>query len=209
MLIEAVRRFSRVAQGVTSDVRSGAYRELIVNDTGTGRYAENVMNGATFIASNSANQALSVGNSTATGLVLTNPAGSGKGLVLLEAIGALDIAATAMGGVALFANVNPVAAAVTHTTPLTVRPAALGSTATGAGLADSAATLPATPILVRPLLSVYWITANAAVANLAFKDDIGGALVVTPGCAVSIQAQTTAVTGIFSMTWAELDWPLA
>lgn len=169
-----------------------------------GRYLESAYRGNLFMASNSANQALSVGNSTATGIILSNPAGSGKNLAIIEVIGALDVAATAMGAVALYANVNPIAAATTHTTPLTIRSCLLGVTGNSVAFADSAATLPATPIIVRPLLSVYWITANAAVVNLSFKDDVGGALILTPGTTASVQAVTTAVTGVFSMTWEEL-----
>jgi len=176
----------------------------LVTTDAHGRYQEGTARGAIFMAANSANQALSVANATATGIILSNPFGSGKNLILLEAIAVIDVAATAMGAIALFANVNPVAAATTHTTPLIVRPTLLGSTNTTVGLADSSATLPATPVIVRPLMGVYWITANAAVVNFTVKDEIAGALAIAPGCAVSIQAVTTAVTGLFSLTWEEV-----
>jgi len=209
MLIETVRRFSRVAQGVTADARSGAYRETIVNDVGLGKYFEGTANGQTFVAANPAGQALSVASATATGLILSNPAGSGKAMAILQIDIGLTVGPTGVGAVCLFANVNPVAAAVVHTTPLIPRPCALGTSGLPAALVDSAATLPVAPVIVRNLMGIHWVTANAVVANMSIHDDVGGSIVVTPGCAVSVQSLTTANTANTSMTWAEVDWPLA
>ncbi len=155
-----------------------------------------------FVASTQAGVATSTALSTTqTGFTLTNPFGSGKTLVLLQVRGALTTAPAAIATVVLAANVNPVAAAVTQTTPLTVRKANLGVSATAVGLAASAVTLPAAPVVVRGLGGPV---ATGSVSQPQIVDDIEGALCVAPGCAVSINSLTTAISGIWSVIWEEI-----
>lgn len=156
-----------------------------------------------FVASTQAGVATSTALSTTqTGFTLTNPFGSGKTLVLLQVHGALTTAPAAIATVVLAANVNPVAAAVTQTTPLTVRKANLGVSGTAAGLAASAVTLPAAPVVVRGLGGPV---ATGSVSQPQIVDRVDGALCVAPGCAVSINSLTTAISGIWSMVWEEVD----
>lgn len=155
-----------------------------------------------FVASTQAAQATSTGLSTTqTGFTLTNPAGSGKTLVLLEVNGAFATAAAGVATVVLAANVNPVAAAVTQTTPLTVRKTNLGVSGTGVGLAASAVTLPAAPVVVRGLGGPV---AAASITPVQINDKIDGALTIAPGCAISLNSLTTAVSGVWSMVWEEI-----
>lgn len=158
---------------------------------------------AVYLASTQAGQATSTGLSTTqTGFTLTNPAGSGKNLVILQANIACTTAPAAAATIVWAANVNPVAAAVTQTTPLTVRSAKLGETGTGAGLAASAVTLPAAPVVVRPIGGPV---ATGSVSSPYMRDDVNGALVVEPGCAVSINSLTTAISAVISVVWREVD----
>lgn len=155
-----------------------------------------------YMASTQAGVATSTALSTTqTGFTLTNPAGSGKTLVILQIRAAFTTAPAAIATLVLTANVNPIAAAVTHTTPLTVRPANLGVTKSGVGLADSAATLPAAPVVVRALGGPV---ATGSVSQMQIVDDLEGSLAITPGCAVSINSLTTAISGVFSMIWEEV-----
>jgi hypothetical protein len=158
---------------------------------------------AIYVASTQAGVATSTGLSTTqTGFTLTNPAGSGKTLVLLRVDCTVSAAPAGAAPIVLAANVNPVAAAVTQTTPLTVRRANLGVAGTGAGLAASAVTLPAAPVVVAALPGPIAASAITPVTiNVAFD----GSLCVSPGCALSLSSITTAVTGIWSMTWEEVD----
>lgn len=156
-----------------------------------------------FLASTQAGQATSVGLSTTqTGITLTNPAGSGKTLVLLQLNGAVSAAPAGAAPLVLAANVNPVAAAVTQTTPLTVRKANLGVSGTGAGLAASAVTLPAAPVVVAAIQAPV-AASSITPANINVSFD--GSLSVAPGCAISLSSITTAVTGIWSIIWEEID----
>src|SRR5438105_4479461 len=80
------------------------------------RFQEAVYRGNVWLAANQSGAALSNLSGTCTGFALTNPAGSGKLLVLWQ-IGIVQTstaATTANAGVQLAANVNPVAAAVVH-----------------------------------------------------------------------------------------------
>lgn len=156
-----------------------------------------------YLASTQAGQATSTGLSTTqTGFTLTNPFGSGKTLVILQINISQSVAPAAAGAFVLAANVNPNAAAVTQTTPLTVRRANLGTAGTGVGLAASAVTLPAAPVVVRPIGGGALATGGIQSAFIA--DNVDGALCVAPGCAVSVSSITTAVTAIIGMVWEEI-----
>lgn len=156
-----------------------------------------------FLASTQAGVATSTALSvTQTGFTLSNPFGSGKTLVLLKFWGAFTTAPAAIATLVLAANVNPVAAAVVHTTPLVVRKANLGVAGTPVGLADSAATLPAAPVVV---VGLGGPVATGSVSQPQVVSNFDGALCVAPGCAVSINSITTAISGIWTMVWEETD----
>jgi len=154
-----------------------------------------------YVAANQAGQALSTALSTTqTGFTLTNPANSGYNLVILQIRVAFTSAPAGVSTVVAAANVNPIAAAVTQTTPLTVRSAKLGNPSVGVGLAASAVTLPAAPVVVR---AIGGPVATGSVSQPQIVDDVNGALQVTQGCALSINALTTAISAIISVTWRE------
>lgn len=155
-----------------------------------------------FLASTQAGVALSTALSTTqTGLTLSNPFGSGKTLVLLKFFGALTTAPAAISTVILAANVNPNAAAVVHTTPLTVRAGNLGVTKAATGLADSAATLPAAPVVV---MGLGGPVATGSVSQPQIVTNLEGSVCVAPGCAVSVNALTTAISGVWTLIWEEI-----
>lgn len=140
-------------------------------------------------------------STTQTGFTLTNPAGSGKTLVLLRVDCAVSAAPAGAAPLVLAANVNPVATAVTQTTALTVRKANLGVSGTGVGLAASGVTLPAAPVVVAALQAPI-AASSITPANINVEFD--GSICIAPGCALNLASITTAVTGIWSMTWEEV-----
>ena len=155
-----------------------------------------------YLASTQAGVATSTALSvTQTGFTLSNPYGSGKTLVLLKFFGAFTTAPAAIATLVLAANVNPVATAVTQGTPLTVRKANLGVSGTAVGLAASAATLPAAPVVVAGLGGPV---ATGSVSQPQVVANFEGAICVAPGCAVSINSITTAISGIWTMVWEEV-----
>lgn len=168
------------------------------------RYQEAVSKGNVFNSANTAVQALSVNSATATGLVLSNPLGSGKNIVLLEVCISAASLPAGQSSFVLTANNNPAAAAVVHTTPITPKNALLGG-ATGVGLTDSAATLPAAPTVVRAIGGGPAATIAASTSWPAMiKDEVAGAIILAPGTAISLQALTTAISAVASFTWEEV-----
>lgn len=156
-----------------------------------------------FVASTQAGVATSTALSTTqTGFTLSNPFGSGKTLVLLKVMGAFTTAPAAIATLVLAANVNPVATAVVQTAALVVRKANLGVIATAAGLAASSVTLPAAPVVV---MGLGGPVATGSVSQPQVNVDLNGALCVAPGCAVSLNSLTTAISGIWTMVWEEVD----
>lgn len=139
-------------------------------------------------------------STTQTGFTLTNPIGSNKSLVLLQVRGALTTAPAAIATVVLTAGLVS-GTAVTQTTPLTVRNANFAITKTGVGLAASAVTLPAAPVVLRGLGGPV---ATGSISQPQILEDIDGAIVINPGCSVSINSLTTAISGVWSMTWKEV-----
>jgi hypothetical protein len=185
--------------------KGGDYGDALVADS-MARYYNMVKRGNVFFAANSAVQALSVNSATATGLILSNPVGSGKNLIILDCTIAIASVPGAISEIVLTGN-DGGAATVTHTAALTVRNALMGSGAprqSSVAFADSQATIPATPTVFRTFGSYLWIaTAANVIGTPVIKDEVAGALVLGPGTVVSVQAVTTAISVIASMTWAE------
>lgn len=155
-----------------------------------------------YTASTQAGIATSTGLSTTqTGFTLTNPLGSGVNIIILQARIAATSAPAGIATLVWAANVNLSAAAVTQTTPLTVRSAKLGNSSQAAGLAASAVTLPAAPVVVR---AIGGPVATGSVSSPFFEENVNGALVLVPGSAVSINSLTTAISAVISVVWREV-----
>jgi hypothetical protein len=186
--------------GPASPLRQGNYGEAIFSEL-NGRYYELAIRGQVFLAINSAAQALSVASATYTGLAVANPSGSGKNLVILEALWATTIVPTAAGAVVL-----GYAPTVTLTTGSSTGPIAsvIGSGAASVAKVGASGALGSAPTILRPFIGVGWASA-LSFASFQYKDDIGGAIIIPPGQLICIEAITTAITGIAAFAWAELS----
>jgi hypothetical protein len=175
------------------------------------RYQAAVLRGNVFTATATSTTLPTSGSTIAPagGLILTNPLGSGKNLVILETI--ITISGSGLSGYAqpLLSGVTfPIGTGssnVSHTTPLTVRNALLGSPIVGVGLADSSATLPTAPFILRtfPGNPVSSVSVSGSYAPL--KDEIAGILSLAPGSAVSVQSMANVALIVnVTMTWEEV-----
>ena len=147
---------------------------------------------------------LSTVHATCTGLALSNPYGSGKKLVVVRARFQPSTvpAGPAVVGLAISPAVSQTA--VVHTTPVVIHNAlATGSDLkVGVGKADSEATLPNTPVWLRPIGSVV---EDLSIAPGMYVDEIDGEIILPPGTHLSFSYLTTAAVGIALLTWIEID----
>lgn len=181
------------------NARQGRYGEIITSD-GFGRYHEGAFRGQIFSASNQAGIASAAGLTTAsTVFTLYNPAGSNTLLSLIDVSWAVTAAPAAATAIWLVGNINPSQAAPATTTALTVINNNL-ALVSGVAKAYSTATLAAAPSVLRVL---GFIDAASNNSSGFFKDEIAGAIILSPGTYVSVQA-LTATTLMVSMTWQEI-----
>lgn len=166
-----------------------------------GKYYEGNYGGTTFSGANQAGATLSAGLATTyVGLCLSNPAASGKNLVLQRARGLIIVAPAALLSLGLIGGWIS-AGLVTHTTALTPINNRVGNTATPAGKLDAAATLPATPTWID------WLSENTASAGfLSFDKDFDGSLILIPGAFLAVGASVAGPAAGFVgyMEWEEL-----
>lgn len=191
------------SDGVGIPVRQGRTAELVVSEL-QAPYYENAYREVTFAASNVAAQAVSVALATTyTGIVLSNPLGNSKNLVLLTAGYALTVAPAGIASIHLIAGYSATAN-VTHTTPLAspgIQNCKIGSQVVSSAKVDSAATI-VNPGYFMSLMGGF--TAAALPSSPLAVFDLRGQIVIAPGGWVAIGA-LTAVTGFGSLTWAEVS----
>lgn len=154
-----------------------------------------------FHASNQQNRTLSALSTTATGLILTNPYGSGKNIALMHVGGAYNTAPIGASEVGIAMSPAVSQTAVSHTSAEVVHKAILdGGSGNAVGLVDYAATTVGTPVFVRQLMGV---NATSSVLFTYLDAKIDGSLIIPAGASIQLAYVTTAVVGNFSFTWLE------
>lgn len=170
-----------------------------VNSDSLGLYYEQNYRGNLFFACNTASQALSLNSTTFTGLAISNPAGSGKNIVILQLNVALLTAPAGIAPLVLSGNLStPI---TTHTTPLSVNSGVFGKSAASIALVDSAATSPALTIF-RPVGGGP--VATGSVTAPFIQDEIKGSIILGPSSFIGLQCLTTAISVIASISWIEV-----
>ena len=163
--------------------------------------------GQLFVAANIAAKSVIAVTTAMTGVILHNPAGSGKKLVIVHGGFAWTTVPAAVHnlGWALMAT-NPVLPTSLTAIGSGVL-AADGSGATGSAKAYDAATLPTAPVAVRWFGGATYNSATAVgvvVNPYQLMDLVEGALVVVPGAALTLTVVTTTAIGLGSVCWAEV-----
>lgn len=171
-----------------------------------GRHYEQAKQGNLFYA---ATAVTGVAPGTAIGttaaFALYNPASSGVDLVVLRASMEYLSGTLGIGVVDWVANISPSAAAVTGTAITPVN-AYLGGRASVAA-PKTTATLPATPTLLRHFGNLPPMLATSVLTPWLLVDDVNGAIIVSPGCSVSLEATAAAGTSplvLFDALWEEI-----
>ncbi|MCK5642798.1 MAG: hypothetical protein KAJ19_18460 [Gammaproteobacteria bacterium] len=166
-------------------------------------FLDQAREGNVFHAHNTTAGAVTVLNATCTGLILENPSGSGKILVMKNAqfsmttIAAIATIGLAVSSAVVTAESSSTTAAVIHNGKLSGSNGRLG-----AGKAYSIATLASTPVWYREMGK---LAITATVEAAAEKANLDGDTIVMPGTYICLATLTTARTGMASFTWAEVD----
>ena len=182
-------------------LRGGQQAEGVVTEL-MPRYYELARTNQLFWAASQAATAISVAlTTTYTGLCVSNPAGNTKNIIPLKVGLALSAAPAAIAPMGLITGYLSTGV-VTHTTALTPASNVIGTGPSPTAKADAAATLVGTPAWTEMLFGGF--TAAALPSTSPALIDLEGSLVIPPGGYVAIGA-LTAVTGFWSMAWAELD----
>lgn len=159
--------------------------------------------GQVFCAANVSAKSVIAVTAAMTGVILYNPVGSGKKLILVKAGFAWTTAPAAVHniGIALMAYSSTAPSSLTAIGSGVV--AADGSGAVGVAKAYDAATLPAAPVAVRWFGGATYASA-AGNSPYFLSEDIDGAIGVVPGAAACLTVVTTTAVGLGSMTWIEV-----
>jgi len=169
-----------------------------------------VRRGNCYTTAETAGVILTVAATTAaTGLFLWNPPGSGKSLVLLRLMLALDSLPAAAAGVVIVGGPQTTVPATTWTFVTSgvngILPALMGGANLSVAQATKAAQTVASTIIQR------WVPGGPAAAVTAttnwtpfIQDNIDGELIVGPGNIIGVQTVTTAMTAGVSLTWEEV-----
>lgn len=188
--------------GNTIPNRAGQLGDLIVSEL-QGRYYEQTYRGTAFSASNQAVATTTVGLATTyTGLVISNPLGSGVNLeltkvsIMQSVIQSVQPEAFAIA-VGFNATTN-----VTHTAALATVSNKVGSGLTSLGKADTSATLPTAPTYHTFLAS----TGSATTDIGGGQADLDGSIVLMPGAyACFVTPAQASVAGMwFHASWTEV-----
>jgi len=163
--------------------------------------ASYVRQGKGYFACNQVAGATTALSTTYTGLVVYNPHGSGKKMIVHYANWAFTTLPTGIGGVFVCMANAPSNAA----TPLGTVASVWASDGSGlapgaAGKAFSIATLPVVNVYVAPISMVATGT-TVAMAMPLYPE---GGLVIPPGNYVALAHFTTVATGVGSFAWIEI-----
>jgi len=167
-------------------------------------FLDQARQGNMFRAANQAAQLVTLINtSTATGLILSNPYGSGKKLVIYDVAFQYTTVPAATAVLWWCQSIAVHTTAVAHTAALGVYNCdGSGVTVTNAGKADSSATTPNLPVYSRIL--GYAPTTPATAGALSFTDKVLGAMILVPGTFAQLSYITTAPTGMCAVSWVEI-----
>ena len=192
------------ADGGQPLVRLGRTGETITQNL-HGRYYEQAKRASLFSAMTAiTGVAPGTAFGTTAAFTLANPSASAVDLsILFAAMG--YVSGTLGAGVVCW--LSTISGTAPSGTAITVQTGRLGGSAAANGLAYTTATIPSSPVLVRPAFNLQASLASTAVAPWIATDPVEGAIVVAPGNAISLHA--TAASGssplvVFYVVWEEV-----
>lgn len=161
--------------------------------------------GQVFSAANVAAKSVIAVTTAMTGVILHNPPGSGKKLVLVHAGWVWTTAPAAVHniGIALMAANPALPTSLTAIGSGVLAADGSGNAAASVARAYDAATLPTAPVIQRWSFGATY-GSGVGESPAALIDYIEGALIVVPGSAACFAAVTTTAVGMGSISWIEV-----
>jgi hypothetical protein len=168
------------------------------------RYANLGLTGAIFGAQYAA-AATAAASATAVGAFgLFNPAGSGKNLVLLDAVVSITTVAAAttvlQAGFQAIPNQTP----TTQTATTVITNAFVGSSVTSVAKALTAGTVVGAPTATFRTVGSFYLDLAAGDIVTSIKDQIDGEIIIAPNSTLSLVSIANTPTVSLSLTWAEV-----
>lgn len=185
-------------------IAQGQFGEALVSEV-SARYANLVLSGQVFGVTYTAG-ATAAASATATGLFsLFNPPNSGKNLILLDAVvtlGTFALVTTAaeVAGLVIVPNQTPTAQTPGNT-PVNMLG---GSGNLSVAKPLTAGTLVGAPVVASRVIASFFVGTAVGVTVASYKDEIAGAVIISPGSLVDIVSIASTPTIIPSLTWAEI-----
>ena len=161
--------------------------------------------GQVFTASNTSAKSVIAVTTSMTGVILYNPAGSGKKLILAHAGWVWTTAPAAVHNIGIALAAPHVTVPATLTAIGSGVLAADGSGNAGASVARAydAAALPVAPVIQRWSFGATY-GSGVGESPAALIDYIDGALILIPGAVMTFAAVTTTAVGMGSISWIEV-----
>jgi len=207
MISEGQAGPQRLADGQTGRTRFDSGGGLVTNLWG--RYTEAAKRGQLFMATTAVTGvAPGTAIGTTAAAALANPIGSGVNLIVLQGSASYVSGTLGIGVVDWIGHLSPSQAAITGTAMVIVPGNLLGPLPMGKAL--TTATVPASGSVFRLFANLPPMLATSAFAPWRVDDFVDGAIVIPPGCAVSLQGTAAAGTTPlvrFGLCW--LEEPLA
>ena len=162
--------------------------------------------GKIFTAANVSAKILTVVGTAMTGLVLSNPVGSGKRFVFMTAGWSWTTVSPSAQSIGIAIQAFSPTAPSSLTVGGAVVKAADGGPNTSVGLAYDTATLPVAPVAARWFGGAQWVTGGTGQFPYMLVDKIDGELGLYPGAAAAFcMIGGTGPTGLASLSYVEVD----
>lgn len=198
-----------LSSGTNPTIRMGQLGDIVVSEL-HGRYYEQAYRGSVFSLSVSTAAAITAYVGAAAGqpqIALYNPVGSGKNLAVLQASYNNVVAASGAGTVAWGLWFGPTVAPTAATNAVATNMATLQKAGSVASCWTNTALTSSTALVNQyPVGFYYWATAAGALSPAMNMVDVGGSIIVPPGCMIALGGTSalTSATWTGNITWEEV-----